>query len=131
MKRRLALLAVSALLFLPGCASLGDAKQARGEGLARTFDAPFDSVWKAVPQALTSLGLQLAADNRQEGYVLAERGVSAFSWGEKVAVFVDRTGDKRTKVEVVSKRAVSANVFATEWGTEVLQRIDQILNRPQ
>ena len=129
MNRFAVLMAVLALVVAQGCATMADARYARGEGQSQVFNVPFDTVWKAVPQALASLGLPVAADNRQDGYVLAERGITAFSWGEKVAVFVDRTGDNRTKVEVVSKRAMATNLFAPDWGLEVLQRVEQVLQQ--
>ena len=129
MKRLAVLMAVLALVVVQGCATMADARYARGEGQSQVFNAPFDTVWKAVPQALASLGLPVAADNKQDGYILAERGITAFSWGEKVAVFVDRAGDNRTKVEVVSKRAMATNVLAPDWGPEVLQRVEQVLQQ--
>jgi uncharacterized lipoprotein len=99
--------------------------------MSRVFDAPFDAVWTAVPQALSSLGLPVAADNKPEGYIFAERGMTGFSWGEKVAVFVSKVSEKQTKVEVVSKRALATNIFAPDWAAEVLQRVEQMLSKPK
>ena len=130
MYNRLFVIAIVLLsAFTSGCATMADARYARGEGLSRVFDAPYDTVWKAVPEALSSLGLPVAADNKPEGYILAERGMTAFSWGEKVAVFVSKVSEKQTKVEVVSKRALATNITAADWGSEVLQRVDQILSQ--
>jgi uncharacterized lipoprotein len=97
--------------------------------VSKTFSAPFDTVWKAVPEALSSVGLAVAADNKADGYFLAERGITAFSWGEKVAVFVTKVTSNETKVEVVSKKAVATNITAPDWGPEVLQRVEQVLAR--
>ena len=127
MKRFIFAVAILASALVTGCATMADARYARGEGQSQVYNAPFEMVWKAVPQALASLGLPVAADNKQEGYILAERGITAFSWGEKVAVFVDRVDGNKTKVEVVSKRAMATNIFAPDWGPEVLQRVEQIL----
>jgi hypothetical protein len=60
-------------------------------------------------------------------YVLAERGATLFSWGEKVAVFVAKANVTETKVEVVSKRALATNIIAPNWESEVLQRVAQLL----
>ena len=127
MKRLTFALAIVGLAFVSGCATMADARYARGQGQSQVFNAPFETVWKAVPQALVSLGLPVAADNKQEGYILAERGISAFSLGEKVAVFIERVDGNRTKVEVVSKRAMATNIFAPDWAPEVLQRVEQVL----
>jgi len=110
-----------------GCTTMADASNAQGQGVSKTFAAPFDVVWKAVPEALSSLGLPVAAENKQDGYILAEHGASAFSWGEKVAVFLTRVAPNETKVEVVSKRALATNITARDWGPDVLQRVEQML----
>ncbi len=123
-------LALSGLLLvgvLSGCATLADARYARGQGVQRTYNADFETVWRAVPQALSSLGLSVAGDNKKEGYYLAQRGITAFSYGEHVAVFVESAGENQTKVEVVSKKAMATNIFAPDWAPEVLQRLNQML----
>jgi len=127
MRRLIFAVTIVASALVTGCATMADARYARGEGQSQVFNSPFEMVWKAVPQALASLGLPVAADNKQEGYILAERGITAFSWGEKVAVFVDRIDGNKTKVEVVSKRAMATNILAPDWGPEVLQRVEQVL----
>ncbi len=71
-----------------------------------------------------SVGLAYAGDNRNEGYALARRGITAFSYGENVAMFIEPTGTgDKTKVEVVSKRAMVTNVFAPNWETVILDRL--------
>jgi hypothetical protein len=71
----------------------------------------------------------MVADNKQEGYILAQRGMSAFSYGENVAIFVDPTNaNDRTRVEVVSKKSLATNIFATDWSKPILDKIGQILD---
>ena len=110
-----------------GCATMADVRQARGEGTSKTYSASFDVVWKAVSEALPSLGLTVTTDNKQEGYILAERKATGFTWGEKVAVFVTSVGSTETRVEVVSKRVLATNFTATDWEPKVLQRVEQVL----
>jgi hypothetical protein len=63
-----------------------------------------DAVWSAIPPILTALQLPLAAENKSEGYILAQRGVSLGSYGENVAILMEQsTGGSKTKVEVVPK----------------------------
>jgi len=127
MTRLIALLVLVASLVISGCATMADARYARGKGESLVVDAPFDTVWAVVPQVLSYLGLPVAAYNKQDGHILAERGITAFSWGEKVAVFVERVGETKTKVEVVSKRVVAMNITAPNWAPKILQRIEQTL----
>jgi hypothetical protein len=112
---------------LTGCATMADTRDARGQGSSQTFSATFDVVWKAVPEALSAIGLSVATESKGDGYVLAERGATLFSWGEKVAVFVAKANVAETKVEVVSKRVLATNIIAPNWESEVLLRIAQLL----
>lgn len=116
-------------LLFTGCQTMADARAAKGQGESRVFNVPFEAVWNVAPQALESLGLPIAGTNREEGYVLAENGPSAFSWGERIAVFVTHSSDAQTRVEVVSKRAIQTNVFATDWGPKVLDQIGELLKK--
>ncbi|GAC1527841.1 MAG: hypothetical protein NVS3B11_28560 [Collimonas sp.] len=53
--------------------------------------------------------------------------MSAFSYGENVAMFVEPSGSKdKTKVEVVSKKTLATNVFATNWETVILDKLAAI-----
>lgn len=116
------------MLILSGCTTLTDARNAKDTGTFRIFDAPFDSVWAVIPLAATEAGLTVVIENRSEGYILAQRGATFFSLGENVAIFVERAdSEARTRVEVVSKRAMATNIFARDWRAEVLDRIQQKL----
>jgi hypothetical protein len=122
-----ALAAFATIAFLPGCATLADAKAGRGTGLAREFAAPVDTVWKTIPVVLKELELPLVSENRAEGTILAQRGITALSYGENVAIFVDPAGANRTRVEIVSKKAMATNIFAPDWAQEVLDKLGQKL----
>lgn len=112
-----------------GCGTLAGARDAKGTGARRVYDAPADEVWNAVPQALAALGLKIASSSRSDGCVLAEGGVSAWSWGEKIAVFVEEVSSSRTEVEVVRKKALATNATARDWENPVLNKIEDVLRR--
>lgn len=116
--------------FMSGCSTLADARSAKGTGLARDYSASVDEVWKAMPAVLAELSLPMVGDNKTEGYILAQRGITAFSYGENVAIFVESVnGVTRTRVEVVSKRAMATNVFAPDWGKEILDKLGDKLKK--
>lgn len=122
------IMVVVPLLFLcAGCGTVAGAQRARGTGTRRTYEAPPDKVWNAIPAALTQLGLSVASNNRADGCILATGGVSGWSWGEKIAVFVYEISPSRTQVEVVSKRALATNVTARNWEDPVLNKIEDVL----
>jgi hypothetical protein len=122
-----AIFAIAVLVSESGCATLGDARAAKGTGAARRYNASQETIWKAVPQVLTELGLQFVSDNKQEGYVLAQRGITAFSYGENVAIFIEASGDAHARVEVVSKKTMATNVFAPSWENDILNKLDEKL----
>jgi hypothetical protein len=117
-----------AVLLLSGCTTLADARLAKGTGTKQTFESPFDDTWDAVICSLNGRGLSIADENKPKGYILAQRGITAFSYGENVAVFVRKQTQKRTVVEVVSKRAMETNIFAPDWAGEVLSGINGCLD---
>jgi hypothetical protein len=117
-----------AVVLNTGCTTLADARQAKGTGTARVFDAPADAVWREMPRAVKDVGLEFVGDNRGDGYALAQRGITAFSYGENVAIFIEEVArNLRTRVEVVSKKTLETNIFAPNWEVELLDRVGQRL----
>lgn len=122
--------AFAAIAFMSGCSTLADARSAKGSGMSREYAAPVDQVWKALPAVLAELSLPMVGDNKQEGYILAQRGITAFSYGENVAIFVESVnGVTRTRVEVVSKKSMATNIFAPDWSKEILDKLDEKLKK--
>ncbi len=121
------LLFAATIALLGGCATLSDAVSAKGTGLAHTYAEPQKVVWKALPPIITGLGLSLVDENPEKGFILAQRGITAFSYGEDVAIFIEPLNVNETRVEVVSKRALATNVFAPNWEVDILKKLDQTL----
>jgi uncharacterized protein YceK len=125
-KIMLVMTAVVSIALMSGCANLADARAAKGSGMVKEYAATRDDVWGALPPILTELKLPLAGENKAEGYMLAQRGVSALSYGENVAIFVDTsTGGSKTKVEVVSKKALATNFLAPDWAKEIHDKLGE------
>ena len=83
-----------------------------------------------MPKVLADLSLPMVGDNKTEGYILAQRGITAFSYGENVAIFVESVnGVTRTRVEVVSKKSMATNVFAPDWSKEILDKLGEKLKK--
>ena len=119
---------IAVLVSATGCSTLADARAAKGAGVSRVYEASAETVWKAMPAVLSEVGLQLVGDNRTEGYLLAQRGITALSYGENVAIFIESVGGvTKTRVEAVSKKALATNVFAPSWEKEILDKLDEKL----
>lgn len=132
MKTSVMSLSLVSLLFVmsaAGCTTLNDARNAKGKGRSSTYEAPFETVWEKTRIAVADTGLSIANENKEGGYILAQKGLTAFSYGENVAVFVDKIDATRTKVEVVSKKAMGTNLFATNWEKPILDRVTQLVEK--
>lgn len=124
MQRLMSIFLLASVLFLQGCSTLADARKAEGEGIKKTYSASYERTWNAINVALNKLKLEIASENRDKGYVLAQRGMSFASYGENVAVFVRKKTDSETNVEVVSKKSMATNIFAPDWTEDVFKEID-------
>lgn len=126
MTRLIALIIVCFLALLnSGCSTLADAQASRGTGSSKVYEKPYDVVWNAVIEAVRSSGLALVSDNKEKGSILAQGAISAFSWGENVAIYIESVGGKtRTRVEVVNKRALATNITAADWEPRILEAVD-------
>ena len=118
------------LRFFIGCATLSDAQKAKGSGTSKVYAAPFETVWSAMPSVIATVGLQNVETNKKDRYMLAQRGVTALSYGENVAVFIESAGKKQTKVEVVTKRTWAPSVFAPDWAEPIFAELDKKFKRP-
>jgi len=125
MKTAAAILAAFVLaLGQSGCATLKDAQAAKGSGAAKIYEKSYDVVWSAVLASVSATGLDLVA--KEKGTILGQGPVGPFTWGENVAIFVDDLGGRaRTRVEVVSKRAIATNITARDWESRIFEDLDK------
>jgi hypothetical protein len=130
MKRLLLVLfAIASIIASTGCSTIADAQAAKGSGTVRVYDKPYDIVWDAVIASVKSTSLALVADNKSDGTILAQGAVSAFSWGENVAIYVEDVGGKvKTRVEIINKRALATNITAADWESRLATDIDKRVN---
>ena len=119
-------ISVSLVGVLSGCNTLADARMAKGTGVFKVYDVAVDKIWNALPDVIKSVGLAYVGENRQEGYILAQRSITAFSYGEDVAIFITSLGDQKTRVEIVSKKALATNIFAPDWSAKLFKTLDAL-----
>jgi len=115
-----------AAIVLAGCASVESVKDARGQGVKRTFRQPYEAVYQAVLNAADRRKLELIEQDRATGRVVLSGRASSTSLGEHIAVFVTR-GDLSTGVEVVSKPVGGVLTFPPDWPALLFGDIDQEL----
>lgn len=129
MKNFRILAAMFLVCVLPACASSNAAKTAKGSGQSVVYNAAYDKTWNASINAVEATGGEIVEQDKVKGDIVATYGVSAFSWGERVAVFLKSLAKNKTEVEVVSKRAVGMNVTAANWQDDIHQKIADNLSK--
>ncbi len=115
------------MALIGGCSTLADAKAGKGTGVSQSFPVSAERVWQVLPAAVKNAGIDYVADNKAEGYAVAQRGISAFSYGENVAIFVDAVQPEVTKVEVVTKKALATTIFAPDWARSIFDKISELI----
>jgi len=114
-------------LSTPSCTTLKDAADDKGNGVIQIYDTSYDKVWQELKNVMNLEGLEIVSELKEEGTILAQRGMKVFSYGENVAIFVERINSDRTSVEVVNKKAISTNITAKNWSKIIHKRMKEQL----
>ena len=128
MLRTMSFIALISTFFVSGCSTLADAQAAKGQGTSKVYAKDYETVWEATKEVVANSGLDLVAENKEKGTILAQRAMTAFSYGEHVAIFVEAEKEtNKTKVEVVNKRALATNITAANWESTLIRALDKKL----
>jgi hypothetical protein len=107
-----------------GCASTETVKEAKGQGVSRTYPYAYESVYNATIAAARTKELEVVENDKANGRLIFSHGVTWLSWGEKIAVFVKALATTSTEVEIVSKPLMSPLNFPPDWQQILLDQID-------
>ena len=132
MKRRAALALACAFaiaIAAAGCATLDEPFAERGTGEVRTFDVPAAEVWKVLPGIVATSGFSVVRPEPEKGYLLAQRLAWPVPHGDRIAIFVDPAGPKRTRVEMVTRFSADT-ILAPEWYPEIFRKLRAALRQP-
>lgn len=128
MLRSISVIILMSTFLISGCSTLADAQAAKGQGTTKVYEKDFDTVWQSTKEVVTSSKLDLVSANKTEGKILAQRSMTAFSYGENVAIFVEPIQrNTKTRVEIVNKKTVAANLTAANWEVALFRALDQKL----
>jgi bifunctional ADP-heptose synthase (sugar kinase/adenylyltransferase) len=92
-------------------------------GTVRDFSEPNDRVLKATLGAIVQAGLTIKETSTADetgAIILAERGMSAFSWGELVRVIVQKSSERQTVVRILTMRRIAMNITAKADHSEAI-----------
>lgn len=119
--------AAVAAAIVVGCASVDAVKDAKGQGVKRAFRQPYEAVYAAAVSAAAKRKLEFVEQDRAAGRLVLSSGASWSSLGEHIAVFVSRTKDRITSVEIIAKPVLSALSFPPDWPALLFGDIEQEL----
>lgn len=109
---------------MAGCATTETVKEARGQGVARAYQAAYEPVFNATLAAARAKNLEVVESDKKTGRLVLAHGVTLWSWGERIAIFIESKGSTRTEVEIVSKPVLSPLNFPPNWQQILLDQID-------
>lgn len=124
---RTALTLTMTLILLVGCASTETVRESRGEGTKNLYSATVENVYAAALRAAKSEELEIVATDKDAGRIDLSHGVTLWSWGERISVFVTSVSDSETEVEIVSKAVMSPLNFPPDWEGRLFRAIDREL----
>lgn len=107
-----------------GCASTDTVKAARGQGVSRTYQFAYEPVYNATLAAAKAKKLEVVENDKAKGRLILSNGVTLWSWGERIAVFIKPLAENSTEVEIVSKPVMSPLNFPPDWQQILLEQID-------
>jgi hypothetical protein len=107
-----------------GCASTDTVKEAQGQGVKRVYQGAYGPVFKAALAAAKAKQLEVVESDANTGRVVLSHGVTLWSWGERIAVFVKAASPQTTEVEIVSKPVVAPLNFPPDWEQILFEQID-------
>jgi len=114
---------------LAGCTTPNTAVGAKGWGERVPYNATFDEVWAAMPQVITNAGLKFVSANIDKRVFLAKGGITGSSWGENVAIFVEKVENGKTSVEVITEPKMVLNYTAHNWDGPIFIQLDKRFER--
>lgn len=107
---------VSILFGLFACATAQTVSDAPlSAGVSQTFPASFDAVSGATLKALSTMNVSVkSTEKKPEGtFILVNKAISAFSWGEVGRVVVANSGGAATKVHVLWEKRYQIQITGT------------------
>lgn len=118
------LLLLASFVFV-GCTSIQDAANKQGSGEKRAYQRPLPQVHEAIVYATKKTRGTIKSQSSDK--TLITYPVSAFSWGENVAIFTTPNVNG-VDVEIVSLRVNPMNITATDWTKPLYKYIDERLH---
>ncbi len=122
MKKIISLLVV--MLIVSACSTTQAVKQSRGKGLRKHYSQSYDEVYSATLETVYNQKLHVEEHDKETGFLYATHGVTLWSWGERIAIYVYKVDDGGTEVEIVSRKVLVPLNFAPDWAKYIFTGIE-------
>ncbi len=111
-------------LIASGCASTETVKEAKGQGVSRSYPYAYEPVYNATVAAAKNRSLDVVENDKTNGRLILSHGITLWSWGERIAVFIKPIAAASTEVEIVSKPVLAPLNFPPDWQKILLDQIE-------
>lgn len=119
--RRIRLAALGTVIGLVGYASLLAPRPTLPDITAAVvLDAGRGAAFQVATETLLDHGFTPVAGTPEQGFVAGERGVSGWSWGERVGVYLSGRPSGPTFLRVVSRARLVTNLTAPDWTAPIM-----------
>ena len=110
-----------------GCASMSDvvAERRAGGGTSRLYPVAPHIAYAESREALRAEDVNEIKE--YPSYLVADTGMTAFSWGAYFGVFIEPLSAWQTRVVVVAKRKLATNIFVPFTEEQFLDRLGRRL----
>ena len=98
------------------------------KGMSKNYPFMYQDVFNGVVDAVQKNGLTLKSKNLNVGKIVASTGVSMFSWGEDIEIYVKKIDEKNSSVSVHSELKMALNFAAGHRHEENFQKITDALS---
>lgn len=115
------------LLCLVGCQTLSDVvrEKAQGGGTTTVYPVPMDQAWEIAKTVFRWEGSDAIEEHKAEGYMLTSSGMNLITAGAVMGAWVEPSGERQTKVTVVTKRRIATNLATSLTETTFHRRFAQ------
>jgi len=122
MKKIISILVLVSLI--SACSTTQAVKQSRGKGLRKHYSQSYDEVYKATLDTVYKQGLHVEEHDKETGFLYATHGLTLWSWGERIAIYVYKVDGGGTEVEIVSRKVFVPLNFAPDWAKYIFTGIE-------
>jgi hypothetical protein len=116
---------VVSLVWVVGCATMGDVLKAKSEGTSQIYPVTGDQAWDIAKTVFHWEGSDAIEEHRPEGYMLTSSGINFVSYGAVMGAWIEPIDRAQTQVTVVTKRRLAMNVATSLTETTFHKRFAQ------